>query len=72
MGTSGVEGDVGTSMGMSEGCSASAPPPLGKIRPWIKIFITMVWREVLDVEDVAHVVLVSWEVDLVGVVVVAC
>ena len=28
-------------------------------------------REVLDVEDVAHIVLASWEVDLVGVVIVA-
>ena len=71
MGPSGVEGDVGTSMGKSEGCSASSPP-LGKIRRRIKSFITMVWREVLDVEDAAHVVLVSWEVDLVGIVVVAC
>ena len=72
MGPSGVEGDVGTSMGMSEGCSASSPPTLGNIRPRIESFITMVWREVFDVEDVTHVVLVSWEVDLVGVVVVAC
>ena len=72
MGPSGVVGDVGTSMGMIEGCSASPPPPLGKIRPRIESVITMVWREVLDVEDVAHIVLVSWEVDLVGVVVVVC
>ena len=47
-------------------------PPLGKIRPRIKFFITMVGRDVLDIEDVAYVVLLSWEVDLVGVVVVAC
>ena len=47
-------------------------PPLGKIRPWIEIFITMVGREIFDVEDVAHVVLVTREVDLVSVVVVAC
>ena len=70
MGPSGVEGDVGMSMGMSEGCSSSSP--LGKIRPRIKSFITMVWREVLDVEDDAHIVLVLWEVDLVGIVVVSC
>ena len=31
----------------------------------------MVGREVLDIEDVAHIVLVAWEVDLVSVVVVA-
>ena len=47
-------------------------PPLGKIRPQIKIFITMERREIFDVEDVAHVVLVTWEVDLVSVVVLAC
>ena len=47
-------------------------PPLGKIRPWIKFFITMEGREIFDVEDVAHVVLVAWEVDLVSVVIVAC
>ena len=47
-------------------------PPLGKIRPWIKFFITMEGREIFDVEDVAHVVLVSQEVNLVNVVVVAC
>ena len=47
-------------------------PPLGKIRPWIEIFITMVGREIVDVEDVAHGVLVAWNVDLVGVVVVVC
>ena len=46
-------------------------PPLGKIRPRIKILITMVGREIFDVEDVTHVVLVTWDVDLVGVVVVA-
>ena len=46
-------------------------PPLGKIRPRIKFFITMVGREIFDVEDVAHGVLVTWDVDLVGVVVVA-
>ena len=32
----------------------------------------MVGREIFDVEDVANVVLVAWDVDLVGVVVVAC
>ena len=47
-------------------------PPLGKIRPRIKIFITMERREIFDVEDVAHIVLVAREVDLVSVVVVAC
>ena len=47
-------------------------PPLGKIRPRIKIFITMESREIFDVEDVAHVVLVAREVDFVSVVVVAC
>ena len=47
-------------------------PPFERIRPRIKIFITMERREVFDVEDVAHVVLVVWKVDLVSVVVVAC
>ena len=47
-------------------------PPLGKIRPRIKFFITMEGREVFDIEDVTHVVLVAWEVDLVSVVVVSC
>ena len=47
-------------------------PPLGKIRPRIEILITMVRGEIFDVEDVAHGVLVTWDVDLVGVVVVAC
>ena len=47
-------------------------PPLGKIRPRIKFFITVEGREVLDIEDIAHVVLVAGEVDLVSVVVVAC
>ena len=47
-------------------------PPLGKIRPRIKFFITMEGREIFDVEGVAHVVLVAREVDLVSVVVVAC
>ena len=42
-------------------------PPFEMIRPRIKIFITMVRREVFDVEDVAHVVLVSWEFNLVSV-----
>ena len=46
-------------------------PPLGKIRPRIEFFITMVGREILDIEDVAHVVLVAREVDLVSIVVVA-
>ena len=32
----------------------------------------MVRGEIGDVEDVAHVVLVAWEVDLVSVVIVAC
>ena len=45
-------------------------PPLGKIRPRIEILITMVRGEVFDVEDVAHGVLVTWDVDLVCVVVV--
>ena len=47
-------------------------PPLGKIRPQIEIFITMVWGEIFHVEDVAQEVLVAWDVDLVCVVVVAC
>ena len=47
-------------------------PPLGKICPRIKFFITMEGRKIFDVEDVAHVVLVAWKVDLVSVVVVAC
>ena len=47
-------------------------PPLGKIHPRIKIFITMERREIFDVEDVAHVVLVAREGDLVSIVVVAC
>ena len=46
-------------------------PPSGKIRPWIEILITMVRGEIFDVEDVAHGVLVAWNVDLVGVVIVA-
>ena len=46
--------------------------PLGKIRPRIEILITMVGREIFDVEDVAHGVLVPWNVNLVGVVIVAC
>ena len=32
----------------------------------------MVGREILDVEDVTHIVLVTREVDLVSIVVVAC
>jgi len=44
-------------------------PPLGKILPRIKIFITMVWCEVGDVEGVAHRVLVRRDVHRVGVVV---
>ena len=47
-------------------------PPLGKICPQIKFFITMEGREFLDVEDIAHIVLVAGEVDLVSVVVVSC
>ena len=39
-------------------------PPLGKIRPRIEILITMVGREIFDVEDVAHGVLVTWDVAL--------
>ena len=38
-----------------KGCSASSPP-LGVIRPWIVLFITMVLGQVFDVEDVANVV----------------
>ncbi len=47
-------------------------PPLGKIQPQIEIFITMVGREIFDVEDVAHGVLAAWNVNLVCIVVVAC
>ena len=47
-------------------------PPLGKIRPRIEIHITMVRGEIFDVEDVAHGVLVAWDVDLECVVVVVC
>ena len=61
-----VHGDDGRML------SIISPPPLGEIRPWIVIFITMVLGQVFDVECVAHIVLVSWDVDLVGVVVVAC
>ena len=57
-------------MGMMEGCSASSPPPLGN--PRIVIFITMVLGQVFDAECVTHIVLVLWDVDLVGIVVVAC
>ena len=46
-------------------------PPLGKIRPRIEIFITMVGRKIRDIEDIAHIVLVAWDVNLVNVVVVA-
>src|ERR1041385_7637496 len=60
-------GDV--SMVMLLGCSASSPPPLGKIRQRIKVSITMVRREVGDVEGVAHRVLVGGDVHRVGVVV---
>ena len=59
------------SMWMTVGCSASSPP-LGKIRPRIEFFITVAGREIFDIEDVAHIVLVAREVDLVSVVVVAC
>ena len=45
-------------------------PPLGKIQPRIEILITMVRGEIFDVEDVAHGVLVAWNVDLVSVDVV--
>ena len=41
------------------------------LRPRIEILITMVRGEIFDVEDVAHGVLDAWDVDLVGVVVVA-
>ena len=51
---------------------SASSPPLGKIRPRIEILITMVWGEIGDVKDVAHVVLVAWEIDLVSVVVVEC
>ena len=47
-------------------------PPLGKIRPRIEILITMVGREIFDVEDVAHGVLVTRDDDLVCVFIVAC
>ena len=47
-------------------------PPLAKIRRRIKFFITMEGREIFDVEDVARVVLATWEVDLVCVVIVSC
>ena len=47
-------------------------PPLGKIRPRIEILINMVRGEIFDVEDIAHIVLVAGEVDLVSVVVVSC
>ena len=46
--------------------------PLVKIRPLIEFFITMEGREIFDVEDVAHIVFVVREVDLVSVVVVSC
>ena len=46
-------------------------PPLGEICPRIVIFITMVWGQVLDVEDAAYVILVAWDVDLVGVIILA-
>ena len=32
----------------------------------------MVWGEIFDVEDVAHGILVAWEVDLASVVIVSC
>ena len=47
-------------------------PPLGEIHSRIVLFITMVLGQVFDVEDVANVVLVAWDVDLVGVVIVVC
>ena len=46
-------------------------PPLGKMCSRIEILITMVGREIFDVEDVAHGVLAAWKVDLLGIVVVA-
>ena len=48
-----------------------SPPPLGEIRLRIGILI-MVFVQVLDIEDVAYIVLVAWDVDLIGVVIVAC
>src|SRR3954470_23153187 len=60
---------AGASMVMSVGCSASSPPPLGKILPRIKIFITMVRCKVGDVEGVAHRVLVRRNVHRVCIVV---
>ena len=38
--------------------------PRGKIRPRIESLITMVGREILDVEDVAHIVLVACDTSL--------
>ena len=73
MGPSGVEGDVGTPMGMSEGCSASSPLPWERSNLGSKSSSPcMVGCKILDAEDIAHVVLVAREVDLVSVVVVAC
>ena len=43
---------------------------VGVTRPWIVIVTTMVLGQVLDIEDVAYVVLVAWDVDLVGVLIV--
>ena len=71
IGPLGACGGDGVSVRVVEGCSASSPP-LGEIRPRIVLFITMVLGQVLDIEDVAYVVLVTRDVDLVGVVIVAC
>ena len=49
-----------------------SPPHLGEICPRIVIFLTMVWGQVLDVECATYIILVTWDVDLVGVVIVSC
>ena len=41
VGALGAWGVVEMYMGMTVGCSASSPPPLGKIQPRIIILITM-------------------------------
>ena len=60
IGPLGACGGDGMSVWVVEGCFASSPP-LGEIRPRIVIIITMVLGQVFDVEDVAYVVLVTWE-----------
>ena len=57
---------------MTLGCSASSPLPWGRSVLGFEFFITMEGREIFDVEDVAHIVFVVREVDLVSVVVVSC